>query len=356
MLLDNALQLATLLLWSAFAIVVVTYLLVVGARRGLGAALRGLASRLLLGFLIILTLVSFINASAVFIEPQQVGVVISVIAPHGYYPHPYRSGLRWIIPFLERVEWYPIYWQTYTMAATPTEGQKQGDDSIKARTSDGQEVSLDCSLIFQLDPEQVMQVHVDWQSRYVEEFVRPVTRGIVRTLVSQYKADEVNSSKRLDLERDINQQIRQIFLDKGFVLDRFILRNITFSREYATAIEQKQVALQGVVENEHKADQIRRLAQGEADAIVLKAKADADAVKLKADAEAQAIKVISDALAKDQSMLTYRYIDKLAPNVRVMLVPNTAPLLLPLPTLDDTGAITPTTPLTVTRPITTAGR
>jgi regulator of protease activity HflC (stomatin/prohibitin superfamily) len=368
MLLDNALQLATISLWSAFAIFIVIYIILVAGRRGVFAAVRGLASRLFFGVLIVLTLVSFINSSAVFIEPQQVGVVISVLSPNGYYTHPYRSGLRWIFPFLEHVERYPVSWQTYTMAATPNEGQKLGDDSIKARTSDGQEVSLDCSLIFQIDPDQVMQIHVDWQGRYIDDFVRPVTRGMVRTLVSQYKADEVNSSRRLDLERDINKQLHDTFLEKGFVLDRFILRNIMFSPEYATAIEQKQVALQGVIENEHKADQIRQLAQGEADAVILKAKADADAVKLKADAEAEAVRKIGAALANDQNVLTYRYIDKLAPNVRVMLVPNNAPYLLPMPNIDDTAAVsptrpvtgtptvTPTLPITVTKPVIAAGK
>ncbi len=360
MLLNNALQLATLLLWLAFALFIVIYLTMVGARRGLGTALRGLISRFLFGLLVVLIAISFINASAVFIEPQQVGVVISVLAPNGYYTHPYRSGLRWIFPFLERVELYPVSWQTYTMAATPNEGQKLGDDSIKARTSDGQEVSLDCSLIFQIDPDQVMQVHVDWQSRYIDVFVRPVARGVVRTLVSQYKADEVNSSRRLDLERDINKQLHDTFLEKGFVLDRFILRNVMFSPEYATSIEQKQVALQGVVENQHKADQIRQLAQGEADAVIFKAKADADAVKIKADAEAEAIRKVSAALANDQNVLTYRYIDKLAPNVRVMLVPNNAPYLLPLPSLDEPSPITPTLTsslgITTTQAITPTGR
>jgi regulator of protease activity HflC (stomatin/prohibitin superfamily) len=364
MLLDNALQLATIFLWTALALFIAVYVIVVGSRRGIGSALRGLASRILLGFLAVLVLISFINASAVFVEPQEVGVVISVLAPNGYYTHPYRSGLRWIFPFLERVERYPVSWQTYTMASTPNEGQKLGDDSVKARTSDGQEVSLDCSLIFQIDPDQVMQIHVDWQGRYIDDFVRPVARGVVRTLVSQYKADEVNSSRRLDLERDINKQLHDTFLEKGFILDRFILRNIMFSPEYATAIEQKQVALQGVVENEHKADQIRQLAQGEADAVILKAKANADAVRLQADAEAEAIRKIGDALGKDQNVLTYRYIDKLAPNVRVMLVPNTTPYILPLPNLDDgatlpitaTRTLTPTVPITPTRPITTTGR
>ena len=213
---------------------------------------------------------------------KQVGVVVSLVSPGGYRDRPLRSGLRWLVPLAEEVKLYPISWQTYTMASKPTEGQKAGDDSIMARTSDGQEVSIDSSVIFQIDPEEVIRIHIEWQGRYIEDFVRPVVRGLVRTQVSQYTVDEVNSSKRLDLERDLDTQARAVFLEKGLILDRFILRNIAFSPEYAAAVEQKQVALQGKTEAEYQADAVRRLAQGDADATRTKAQGDADATRTKA--------------------------------------------------------------------------
>lgn len=345
MLISNFIQVVAYALWILFALFVIVYLLGTARRRGFLGAFRELF-RLRWPFIVLLIIiaVSAVQTSAVFIEPQEVGVVVSVLSSEGYHSRPSRSGLRWLVPLLEEVHKYPISWQTYTMSSNPTEGQKQGDDSIKARTSDGQEVSMDCSLIFQIDPDQAVRIHIDWQGRYIDDFVRPVTRGLVRTLVSQYKADEVNSSKRLDLERDINKQIRDVFEEKGFTVDRFILRNISFSPEYATSIEQKQVALQGITESEHKADQVRRLAQGEADAILTKAQADADAVRIKASAESDALKLIADALSRDKNLLTYRYIEKLSPAIRAMLVPNNAPFILP--TLDlnlsDLEAPTPT--------------
>jgi len=59
--------------------------------------------------------------------------------------------------------------------------------------------------------------------------------------------------------------------------------------------------------------------------------------------------VISDALKKNIDLLTYQYIEKLAPGIRVMLVPNNAPYLLPLPDINATDIsseylTTPTTP------------
>jgi regulator of protease activity HflC (stomatin/prohibitin superfamily) len=168
--------------------------------------------------------------------------------------------------------------------------------------------------------------------------------------------DEVNSSKRLDLERDLDDQARAAFLEKGLILDRFILRNIAFSPEYAASVEQKQVALQGKTQAEYQADQVRRLAQGEADAIYTKAQGEANAIQVKAQAQAEALKLIADALAKDKDLLTYQYIDKLSPAIRVMLVPNNAPYILPLPTPEDGSSLaTPGPALTPSAPVSAPG-
>ncbi|MEJ2607829.1 MAG: SPFH domain-containing protein, partial [Anaerolineales bacterium] len=88
-------------------------------------------------FAIVLTTVS---AGLVFIRPEQRGVVISALDPQGYKSEALQPGLRWVVPFAESVITYPISSQTYTMSIAPEEGQVQGDDSVAARTSDGQEV------------------------------------------------------------------------------------------------------------------------------------------------------------------------------------------------------------------------
>jgi hypothetical protein len=68
---------------------------------------------------------------------------------------------------------------------------------------------------------------------------------------------------------------------------------------------------------------------------VLQGQAEADVIKLKAQAEAEALQLIKAALDGDQNLITYRYIDKLGPGVKVMLVPSDNPYLLPLPDLTE---------------------
>ena len=260
--------------------------------------------------------------------------------------------MHWIVPLAERVEQYPIFWQNFTMSSDPLEGSKVGNDFIAARTSDGQSVYVDSSIIYRIDPNEVIRVHIDLQNRYVDDFIRPLLRGAIRTEVSQFTAEEVNSSKRKDLEKSLEEQIRQALSDKGFILDRFLLRNIAFSSQYASAIEQKQIAEQERIQKEYQAEQMRKLAEGErdktrieaqgrADATVLEGEAAAKVILLKAQAQADALRLINEILQKNQNLITYEYVQKIAPGVKVMLLPNDKPFILNIPDMGFNQELTP---------------
>ena len=312
---------------------------IVALRASRNKNLKG-AITILLVVLCAAIVLSIVSAGLVFIQPEERGVVISALQPGGYRPQPLQPGLRWIIPFFENVVTYPISRQTYTMSIAPNEGELQGNDSITARTSDGQEIFVDASAIYAIDPNKVVQVHIDWQDRYADELVRPLARGIIRDVVSQYQVEQVVTSKRVEMIEQISKDMNQRLEENGLSLVEFILRNITFSPEYAASVEQKQVAEQlaqqakfVVEQRRQEAEQARQVAQGAADAVVINAQGAADARLIQADAEAKALQLIASAIKNNENLLLYQYINQLAPGIQVMLVPNDNPYLLTLPSL-----------------------
>ena len=287
---------------------------------------------------VIAVILSVGSAGMVFIEPQERGVVISAISPQGYREEALQPGLRWIIPFFESVKTYPISKQTYTMSIAPTEGQLSGDDSITARTSDGQLVYVDASVIYTINPNKVVNVHINWQDRYGNDLVRAQSRGIIRDAISQFGVEEVYSSKRAEMTNMISTSLGKKLDENGLTLIDFVLRNITFTDEYAASVEQKQIAEQTaqqakfvVEQRKQEAEQARQQAQGEADSIVIRAKGDAESRLIEADAEAKSLLLIADAIKGNPDLLTYQYITKLAPTVTTMLLPSNSPFLIPLP-------------------------
>lgn len=288
-------------------------------------------------------------AGLIFIPPEERGVVISALTPKGYRERPLDPGLHWIVPYFEYVVRYPVVKQTYTMSAAAEEGQRFGDDSIEARTKDGQRIFLDASVIYAIDPERVIEVHLAWQNRYAEDLVRPLVRGIIRDAVSQFRVDEVVSTRRFELQQYIYNELKRRLNENGLILYDFVLRDINFTPEYAQAVEQKQIAEQQaqqakflVEKKRQEAEQLRQIAQGEADARLIRARAEAEALLIQAEAQAQALALIAEVLQNNPELLTYEYIQKLAPGIQVMLVPSENPFLLPLPTLQPQPAFTPT--------------
>ena len=292
------------------------------------------ATWMVIGTVIFSLLLTSVSAGLVFLQADQYGIVISALQPTGYRTQPLGPGLHWVVPFLENVQPYSIAKATYTMATSTGEGQVIGDDSIQARTKDGQQVFLDASVIYSIDPVHLVDLHITWQNRFEDLVVRPVTRAAIRDAVSQFGVEEIVSTKRSELEQAITNAIRAGLTENNLMMDDFLLRNIRFSDEYAAAVEQKQIAEQlalqakfVVEQKKQEADQARAVAQGQADAAVIAAQGEAQAILLKAQAQAQANDVLARSLSPE--LLTYTYINKLAPNVQVMYLPSGTPLLLP---------------------------
>ncbi len=313
--------------------------------------LKGAVS-LVIGTVIFAVVLTTLSAGLVFLQADQYGVVISAIQPNGYRTQPLTPGLHWVVPFVENVKAYSIAKQTYTMATASTEGTVQGDNSIQARTKDGQQVFIDASVIYSIDPVHLINLHITWQGRYEDNVVRPVARSAIRDAVSQYGVEEIVSTKRAELEASISDEIKQGMTANNLIMDDFLLRNIRFSDEYAAAVEQKQIAEQQalqakfvVEQKKQEAEQVRQTAQGLADAVVIAAQGDAQSIQIKATAQAAAWAALAAVLKDHPEMLTYEYIQKIAPNLQVIYLPSGTPLLLPsLPPTTPTTPVTPTTP------------
>ena len=331
-----------------------SWLLVVGlvvlavVRASRARPLKG-AVTFIIGALVLAILLTTVSAGLVFLQADQYGIVISALQPTGYRPEPLSPGLHWVVPFVESVQPYSIAKQTYTMATASTEGPVSGDDSIQCRTKDGQQVFIDASVIYSIDPTKLVQLHITWQNRFEDNVVRPVTRSAIRDAVSQYGVEEIVSTKRSELEQTISQEIETGLSSNNLIMVDFLLRNIRFSDEYAAAVEQKQIAEQQalqaafvVQQKKQEAEQARQTAQGQADAAVIAAQGEAKAILVKAQAQAQAWAALAEVLNKNPEMLTYEYIQKIAPNLQVIYLPSGTPLLLP--------SITPTPAAPTTQP------
>lgn len=275
-----------------------------------------------------------LSAGLVSIPPQERGIVLNLFT--GYRPPSLQPGVTFITPYIESVKRYNIGQQTYTMAKSAAEGQMPGDDSVTARTADGQEVFIDASVVYQINPDRLIDVFVRYsQDNWQDVLIRPQSRSIIYNRVAQYRVEEVYSTRREELRDNIEKDIRAALESNGFLLNSFLFRNVTFNEDYAKSVEEKQIAQQNaerarfLVESEkQEAERVRVEAQGRADAAVTAAKGAAESQVINAKAEAEALALIAAQLKDNPNLLTYRYIEKLAPGVQTIFLPSNQPFLL----------------------------
>ncbi len=337
-----------------FLVALAAYIFYVSSQRSRGIKMRysvSIISALLIGAVAF----GLLGAGLVFIQPQERAIVLSPLSNTGYRGEALSPGAHVIVPGIETARRISVAQQDYTMSKTAGEGKVHGDDSVTARTADGQEVFIDASVQYQVDPTRVTDLFIKWQDRYADDFVRPQSRSIIYNRVAQYKVEEIYSTKRDELQAKITDELRTVFERDGLRLTSFLLRNVTFSPEYAKSVEEKQIAQQNaerarflVQSEEQEAARVRVQAKGQADAAVTRAQGDADAQLIRAKADAESLKVVSAAIKDNPDVLTLRYIEKLAPTVQTIMLPSNQSLILDAKTLSN-QIPRPTTVITTTK-------
>jgi regulator of protease activity HflC (stomatin/prohibitin superfamily) len=270
-------------------------------------------------------LFSIIANGILIVEPTQVAVIFNTLS--GELETPRRSGTSVVVPVVQTATIYPIQQQEYTMSGQREEGNVQGDDAVRGRTVDGQEVFVDITVIFQIDPQEVNTVHQRWQNRYQDEFIRPTLRGLSRDAISRFRAEDIFGERRTELGESITETMRARMTEEGFILTDLVVRDVSFSPEFSQSIEQRQIAEQNRLRAIEEAERIRIAAQGERDAEIARAEGSAQAVVLNAQAQAEALRLVSEQIAANPSLIQYEYIQNLSDNINLALVPSNSPFL-----------------------------
>lgn len=298
-------------------------------RGGISLALIGLAVGLVF---------SIVSQGILIVSPQQTAVIFNTL--NGELEDPPRlSGTSIVVPVLQEAFIYPIEQQEYTMSGRSGEGQRSAeDDSVEGRSVDGQLVFLDMTVIYSIDSAQANLVHERWRNRYQDQFIRPTIRGLARDVISTFRAEDIFGTRRTEVRDAIDSEMREQMLAEGFNLSSLIVRNVSFSPEFANAIEQREIAEQERVRALDVAERVRVTANGARDAEIARAEGEARGIILRAEAQAEALRLVSEQLAANPLLLQYEYIQQLADNISLALVPSNSPFLFDFESLAATNS------------------
>lgn len=184
---------------------------------------------------VVVMLLGALSSAVIQIDPGQVGVQALF---GNVQERTLPSGLSIVNPLVE-VKEFDIKTQNYTMSGITDEGNKGGDDAIRALSADGLEVTIDLTVLYRIIPSEAPAIYRELGVDYRDLIVRPIARTRIRDLAANYEAVSLYSSKREEFQSKIFNAIEVDFKKRGLVLEQLLVRNITLPESVKRAIESK---------------------------------------------------------------------------------------------------------------------
>jgi regulator of protease activity HflC (stomatin/prohibitin superfamily) len=161
-------------------------------------------------------------------------------------------------PFIRDFYRFDTKVQNLEMTANPKAGDRAGRDDLQFKTTDGNDISMDVTVVWQIDPKKAPQLLQDVglsTDEVKEKLVRPMARTHVRDVLNELDSEAVyNSDKRFEKAEKARAVLTQVLGPFGVNIQQVILHEHRFNPEYEQVIHDRKLA-------EQRAEQLKSEAE-----------------------------------------------------------------------------------------------
>jgi regulator of protease activity HflC (stomatin/prohibitin superfamily) len=122
--------------------------------------------------------------------------------------------------------------------------------ALNIQTSDGYAAVADVTLLYSIENPVQIAREFGWGSLYVDSFVINTFRnGVLGTLGKMNAESFYNETVRIPALEEAEQTLRERFKNRGFKVERLLLRNYQYAATYEKSLQDKKVAVQVTARN-----------------------------------------------------------------------------------------------------------
>ncbi len=182
---------------------------------------------------------------------NEVGVRVNKLTGVDEHIYP-PGGTYFFFPFIN--DWYTFSTKTRSleMTATRNQGDRAEVDDVEFKTRDGNDVGVDVTVLYRVDPQQaihILEKVAVSDDELKEKVVRPLARTLVRDALNQLASEEIYTDKKFKAGQAAVASLNEAFLPYGLVCETITLGNHRFHPKYQEAIVNKKVYDQQVNTN-----------------------------------------------------------------------------------------------------------
>lgn len=180
------------------------------------------------------------------------GVDETIIAP---------GQTRAFMPFI--TDWYTFSTETQTLEMTASAGQgdRPGKDDLEFKTRDGNDVGVDVTILYRIDPNKaphILTTVAVSDSELKEKVVRPMARAIPRDCLNGLTSEEIYTDKKFKAADCAVTELNKVMEPLGLICENVVLADHRFHVAYQKAINDKKIFDQKVNTNRSSADSALR--------------------------------------------------------------------------------------------------
>lgn len=146
------------------------------------------------------------------------------------------------------------------------------DEVLNVIASNGLQIKIDATIRYHLLPDQIVALQTQIGPEYYDKILAPLLRSDARRVFGRYTPEEIYSTKREVIEREIREGLEAKLDGKHIALEAVLVRNVELPEAIRRAIDEKLAAEQEVLKMKYvlqvaqaQADQKRAEAAGIAD-------------------------------------------------------------------------------------------
>ncbi|WP_340198668.1 prohibitin family protein [Ascidiimonas sp. W6] len=159
--------------------------------------------------------------------------------------------------------------------------QQEVFEKMQVLSSNGLEIRLEASAWFQPNYETLGLMHKEKGENYIQRILQPAIRSAARSVVGRYTPEQLYSSKRDAIQKEIFEETKKIVDDQYIQLNEVLVRDVTLPNTIKDAIERKLRQEQESLEYEFRLE---------------KASKEAERQRIEAEGKANANRILSASL------------------------------------------------------------